>query len=116
MKQQVRERVCSTFKFLHDLSSNRFEPDWILSLVIEEVFLVRKGKLIFVCAILAERRAKFRTLIRCTHQMALELRIIVVRYLILLVIVLVGVAFVTLIEQKILAGTQIRLGPNFVGY
>jgi NADH:ubiquinone oxidoreductase subunit H len=72
--------------------------------------------LIFVCAILAERRAKFRTLIRCTHQMALELRIIVVRYLILLVIVLVGVAFVTLIEQKILAGTQIRLGPNFVGY
>jgi NADH:ubiquinone oxidoreductase subunit H len=48
--------------------------------------------------------------------MALELRIIVVRYLILLVIVLVGVAFVTLIEQKILAGAQIRLGPNFVGY
>nr|YP_006234454.1 NADH dehydrogenase subunit 1 [Gammarus duebeni]AER12200.1 NADH dehydrogenase subunit 1 [Gammarus duebeni] len=37
-------------------------------------------------------------------------------YLILLVMVLVGVAFVTLMEQKILAGTQIRVGPNNVGY
>lgn len=41
---------------------------------------------------------------------------IFVDYLILLIIVLVGVAFVTLLEQKILAGTQIRVGPNYVGY
>nr|YP_009686643.1 NADH dehydrogenase subunit 1 [Gammarus lacustris]QDS78462.1 NADH dehydrogenase subunit 1 [Gammarus lacustris] len=46
----------------------------------------------------------------------MELSMMVVSYLILLVMVLVGVAFVTLMEQKILAGTQIRLGPNFVGY
>nr|DAZ91345.1 TPA_asm: ND1 [Gammarus chevreuxi] len=37
-------------------------------------------------------------------------------YLILFVMVLVGVAFVTLMEQKILAGSQIRVGPNYVGY
>lgn len=30
--------------------------------------------------------------------------------------VLVAVAFVTLIEQKVLAGAQIRVGPNVVGY
>ena len=37
-------------------------------------------------------------------------------YTLLVVIVLVGVAFVTLIEQKILAGSQIRVGPSVVGY
>nr|UIN24715.1 NADH dehydrogenase subunit 1 [Eusirus cf. giganteus clade g2] len=37
-------------------------------------------------------------------------------YLILLIGVLLSVAFVTLLEQKILAGTQIRVGPNFTGY
>jgi NADH-ubiquinone oxidoreductase chain 1 len=46
----------------------------------------------------------------------LELVIGSVRYTILLVIVLIGVAFITLIEQKILASSQIRLGPNYVGY
>lgn len=35
---------------------------------------------------------------------------------ILVIIVLVRVAFVTLIEQKILSGFQIRVGPNKVGY
>lgn len=48
--------------------------------------------------------------------MVLELGITIVNYFILLVIVLVGVAFITLIEQKILAGRQIRVGPNYVGY
>nr|AWI62647.1 NADH dehydrogenase subunit 1 [Epimeria frankei] len=37
-------------------------------------------------------------------------------YLSLVVVVLVSVAFVTLFEQKLLAGVQIRLGPNHVGY
>nr|YP_010348446.1 NADH dehydrogenase subunit 1 [Charcotia amundseni]UIN24688.1 NADH dehydrogenase subunit 1 [Charcotia amundseni] len=39
-----------------------------------------------------------------------------VSYVILVVAVLVGVAFVTLMEQKILASSQVRLGPNYVGY
>jgi NADH-ubiquinone oxidoreductase chain 1 len=46
----------------------------------------------------------------------LELFNVFFDYLILLIIVLVRVAFVTLLEQKVLAGTQIRIGPNYVGY
>nr|DAZ91341.1 TPA_asm: ND1 [Echinogammarus veneris] len=37
-------------------------------------------------------------------------------YLIMGVMVLISVAFVTLMEQKILASSQIRVGPNQVGY
>nr|DAZ91315.1 TPA_asm: ND1 [Baikalogammarus pullus] len=37
-------------------------------------------------------------------------------YLVLVVMVLISVAFVTLMEQKILASSQIRLGPNQVGW
>nr|ACM79555.2 NADH dehydrogenase subunit 1 [Onisimus nanseni] len=37
-------------------------------------------------------------------------------YILLIIVVLVGVAFVTLMEQKILAGSQIRVGPSVVGY
>lgn len=48
--------------------------------------------------------------------MVLELIIRAARYVILVVLVLVRVAFVTLIEQKVLAGAQLRAGPNQVGY
>ena len=37
-------------------------------------------------------------------------------YFIVLLIVLVRVAFITLLEQKVLRGFQIRVGPNKVGY
>nr|YP_009339291.1 NADH dehydrogenase subunit 1 [Eulimnogammarus cyaneus]APL97181.1 NADH dehydrogenase subunit 1 [Eulimnogammarus cyaneus] len=45
----------------------------------------------------------------------MEMIIMLVSYLILLVMVLISVAFITLMEQKILAGAQIRVGPNYTG-
>nr|APL97221.1 NADH dehydrogenase subunit 1 [Acanthogammarus victorii] len=41
--------------------------------------------------------------------------LVLASYLILLVMVLVSVAFITLAEQKLLAGMQVRVGPNFTG-
>jgi hypothetical protein len=35
-------KVCSTFKILHDLSSNRRKPGWFLSPKLHGAFLVRK--------------------------------------------------------------------------
>lgn len=68
-----------------------------------------------MCATLADQRVRLRTLIGI-FQVVVEIVIGVVRYVVVVIIVLVGVAFVTLIEQKILAGAQIRVGPNLTGY
>lgn len=46
----------------------------------------------------------------------MELVLGLVSYLVLVIAVLVRVAFVTLMEQKVLGETQIRLGPNYTGY
>nr|AXI98687.1 NADH dehydrogenase subunit 1 [Pseudoniphargus pityusensis] len=47
--------------------------------------------------------------------MVLEYLKVVLSYSVLIILVLVSVAFVTLMEQKILACSQIRVGPNYVG-
>jgi len=38
------------------------------------------------------------------------------KYLVLVLPLLIGVAFLTLVERKVLAATQLRVGPNVVGF
>nr|CTP93719.1 NADH dehydrogenase subunit 1 [Pseudoniphargus gorbeanus] len=48
--------------------------------------------------------------------MVLEYLKLCISYMFMLIMLLVSVAFVTLMEQKVLAKSQIRVGPNYVGY
>nr|YP_009684672.1 NADH dehydrogenase subunit 1 [Gammarus pisinnus]QDS78475.1 NADH dehydrogenase subunit 1 [Gammarus pisinnus] len=46
----------------------------------------------------------------------MEMSMTMSSYFIIIISMMVGVAFVTLMEQKILASSQIRVGPNYSGY
>jgi len=45
-----------------------------------------------------------------------DIIIFAVKYLSLIVPILLAVAFLTLVERKVLASQQLRVGPNTVGY
>uniref|UniRef100_A0A1B0GEM4 Uncharacterized protein n=1 Tax=Glossina morsitans morsitans TaxID=37546 RepID=A0A1B0GEM4_GLOMM len=83
----------STFKILHDLSSNQHKPVWFLS-----------------SAISAEKCSKFRIYICDLSQIVLylfEIILFIIRRLLLIIFVLSS--FLTFLERKVLGYIQIRI-------
>ena len=74
-----------------------------------------KGPIKFYCVILAEYATNLGFVYEL-FQIILEIICVFVLYLLLIIVLLVRVAFVTLMEQKILGAVQIRFGPTKVGY